>query len=144
MVFLRDHWYAAGFPDEVSRSLLDRKFIGEDVLLYRREDGSPVALDNRCAHRRLPLSLGRLVGDTVECGYHGLCYDANGVCIKIPGQTTVPDVRLRTYPLVERHNYLWIWMGDPARADLDLIPDFSRLDSPDAGLTRIQLKPECH
>jgi phenylpropionate dioxygenase-like ring-hydroxylating dioxygenase large terminal subunit len=92
----------------------------------------------------LPLSLGRLVGDAVECGYHGLCYDSSGACIKVPGQPTVPDVRLRTYPLVERHRYLWIWMGDPARADPGLIPDFSRLDSPDAGLTRIRLKPECH
>jgi len=143
-MFLRDHWYAAGFSDEVGRSLLDRKFLGEDVLLYRREDGAPVALENRCAHRRLPLSLGRLVGNAVECGYHGLVYDATGACIKVPGQSVVPDVRLRTYPVVERHRYLWIWMGDPARADPNLIPDFSRLDSLDVSLTRIELKPECH
>jgi vanillate O-demethylase monooxygenase subunit len=143
-VFLPNHWYAAGFPDEVGRSLLARTFLDQDVVLYRRADGTPVAIENRCAHRRLPLSMGRLVGDAVECGYHGLVYDGEGRCIKIPGQASVPDVRVRRYPLVERHRYLWIWMGDPARADAALIPDFGRLDDPDAGVTRIQLKPECH
>jgi phenylpropionate dioxygenase-like ring-hydroxylating dioxygenase large terminal subunit len=143
-VFLRNHWYAAGFPDEVGRSLLARTLLGEDVLLYRREDGTPVALDNRCAHRRLPLSIGKLLGDAVQCGYHGLLYGPNGACVKIPGQASVPDVRLRTYPLVERHRYLWIWMGDPALADPGLIPDFGGLDSSEIGVTRIQLKPECH
>jgi phenylpropionate dioxygenase-like ring-hydroxylating dioxygenase large terminal subunit len=143
-VFLRNHWYAAAFPDEIGRSPLARTLLGEDVLFYRREDGTPVALDNRCAHRRLPLSMGMLVGDAVQCGYHGLLYDSTGACIKIPGQTNVPNVRLRTYPLVERHRYLWIWMGDPGLADPAKIPDFGRLDSPDVGVTRIQLKPECH
>lgn len=143
-MFLREHWYAAGFPDEVGRALLARTFLGEDVVLFRREDGTPVALEDRCAHRRLPLSLGKLLGDRVQCAYHGIEYAASGACAKIPGQDGVPDVRLRAYPLVERHRYLWIWMGDPARADPSLIPDFGALDAPEAGVTRIQLKPECH
>ncbi|HUA54970.1 MAG TPA: aromatic ring-hydroxylating dioxygenase subunit alpha [Candidatus Sulfotelmatobacter sp.] len=143
-MFLRNHWYAAGFPDEIGRTLLARTLLGEDVLFYRRADGAPVALENRCAHRRLPLSMGALVGDAVQCGYHGLEYDHTGACIKIPGQHGAPNVRLRAYPLVERHRYLWIWMGDPALADPSLIPDFSRLDAPDVGVTRIQLKPDCH
>jgi phenylpropionate dioxygenase-like ring-hydroxylating dioxygenase large terminal subunit len=143
-MFLRNHWYAAGFPDEIGRSLLGRTFLGDDVLLFRREDGTPIALENRCAHRRLPLTMGKLVGDAVQCGYHGLLYDHAGACIKIPGQASVPNVRLRAYPLVERHRYVWIWMGDPAAADPALIPDFSRLDSPDVGVTRIQLRPDCH
>lgn len=143
-MFLRNHWYAAGFPDEVGRTLLARTFLGEDVLLYRTQAGQAVALENRCAHRRLPLSLGRLVGDDVECGYHGLVYDCSGACIRIPGQSQVPDVRLRRYPVVERHRYLWIWMGEPDAADPALIPDFGRLDAPEVGITRIQLKPDCH
>jgi vanillate O-demethylase monooxygenase subunit len=143
-MFLRNQWYAAGFIDDVGRGLLARTFLGEDVLLYRREDGAPVAIENRCAHRRLPLSMGRLVGDAVECGYHGLLYGADGRCLKVPGQASVPDVRVRRYPLVERHRYLWIWMGDPAEADAALIPGFDRLDDPDVGITRIALKPQCH
>ena len=143
-MFLRNHWYAAGFADEIGRSLVARTILGDDLLFYRREDGSPVALDNRCAHRRLPLSMGVLIGDAVQCGYHGLLYGSDGACVSIPGQTNVPDIRLRSYPLIERHRYLWIWMGDPARADPALLPDFARLENPDVGLTRIRLKPECH
>jgi vanillate O-demethylase monooxygenase subunit len=143
-VFLPNHWYAAGFPDEVGRALLARTFLGQDVVLYRTQAGTPVAMEDRCAHRRLPLSMGRLVDDAIECGYHGLVYDATGACIKIPGQATVPAVCVRRYPVIERHRYLWIWMGDPAHADPGLIPDFGRLDDPDAGVTRIKLRPDCH
>ena len=84
-MFLRDCWYAAGFSEEVGRDFLARTSLNEDVVIFRREDGTPVALENRCAHRRLPLSMGKLIGDTVECGYHGLLYDCDGACIKIPG-----------------------------------------------------------
>ena len=143
-MFLPNHWYAAGFPDEVGRHLFARTLLGEDVLLYRCEDGTPVALENRCAHRRLPLSMGKLLGDAVQCGYHGLLYDPKGACVKIPGQASVPDMHLRNYPVVERHRYLWIWIGDRALADPGLIPNFGGLDSPEIGVTRIELKPQCN
>ena len=71
----------------------------------------------------MPLSLGRLEGDTLRCGYHGLRFDARGRCVEIPGQTQIPpDAAIRAYPLVERFNWVWIWMGDPKRADPALIP----------------------
>src|SRR5512134_1088063 len=127
-MFLRNAWYAAGFSDEFGRALLARTFLSEAVVLYRTEDGRPVAFEDRCAHRRLPLSMGRLVGDEIECGYHGLVYDCSGTCVKIPGQPRAsipPGARVRSYPVVDRHHYLWIWMGDPARADATLIPDYS-------------------
>lgn len=117
-MFLRDYWYAAGFSEEVGRDFLARTYLNEDVVIFRKEDGTPVALENRCAHRRLPLSMGKLIGDTVECGYHGLLYDCEGACIKIPGQDRIPrGTAVRSYPIVDRHRYLWIWMGDPGRAD---------------------------
>src|SRR5260221_9240687 len=103
-MFLRNHWYVAAFDDEVGRTLLARTILGEDLVLFRQVDGGIVALEDRCAHRRLPLSAGRLIGDTVECGYHGLVYDACGSCTKIPGQvlgSSAPQVR--AYPAVERH-----------------------------------------
>ena len=78
-MFLRDYWYAAGFSEEVGRDFLARTYLNEDVVIFRKEDGTPVALENRCAHRRLPLSMGKLIGDTLECGYHGLLYDCEGV-----------------------------------------------------------------
>ena len=84
--------------------------------------------------------------DQLECGYHGLVYDCTGNCVKIPGQSPEsipPGARVRSYPVVDRHFYLWIWMGDPARADPALIPDFSALEAPGVGRHRIKLHLLC-
>lgn len=144
-MFLRNYWYAAAFPEDVGRRLLARTFLNESVVLFRLEDGTPVALEDRCAHRRLPLSLGRLMGDTVQCGYHGLVYDCTGACIKIPGEKQVPKgTHVRCFPIAERYRYLWLWMGDPERADESLIPDYSRIVEPGWATTRIQLRLECN
>lgn len=91
--------------------------------------------------------MGRLVDDQVECGYHGLVYDSTGSCVKIPGQSSesIPlGARVPTYPVVDRHYYLWIWMGDTTLADPGLIPDFSALDAPGVGLHRIKLHLLCN
>ena len=142
-MFLKDNWYVAGFPDEFDQKLVARIFLNENVVLFRASDGAMVALEDRCAHRRLPLSLGTLENDTVVCGYHGLVYDCTGKCIKVPGQERIPrGARVRSYPVVDRHGYVWIWMGDPKLADEALIPDFSRLTDPSLGRHRIGLNIE--
>ena len=94
-MFLRNAWYAAGFSDEFGRNLLARTFLNEAVVIFRTQDGKAIAIEDRCAHRRLPLSMGRLIGDQVQCGYHGLVYDCSGRCVKIPGQTakSIPPAR---------------------------------------------------
>jgi phenylpropionate dioxygenase-like ring-hydroxylating dioxygenase large terminal subunit len=146
-MFVRNAWYAAGFSDEFGRHLLARTYLGEAVVIYRTGDGKPVAFEDRCAHRRLPLSMGRLIDDRVECGYHGLVYDCTGACVKIPGQSreSIPTgARVRTYPLIDRHFYLWIWMGDPALADPRLIPDFGVLAAPGVDRHRIKLHLSCN
>ena len=112
-MFLRNYWYAAGFPEELGREFLARTLLNENVVMFRKEDGTPIALENRCAHRRVPLSLGRLIGDTLECGYHGLQYDCSGKCTKIPGQDRIsPKVAVRAFPLAEKYHFLWILMVD--------------------------------
>ena len=139
-MFLENFWYVAGFPDEFDRKLVARTFLCQDIVLFRTSDGAMVAFEDRCAHRRLPLSLGRLDNDTVMCGYHGLIYDRTGTCIKVPGQKRIPKgARVRSYPVVDRHGYVWIWMGDPESADESTIPDFSRLTDPSLGRHRIAL-----
>ncbi|WP_313802211.1 aromatic ring-hydroxylating dioxygenase subunit alpha [Sphingobium sp.] len=135
--FVRDEWYVAALSSEIDRRLQDRKILGIGVLLYRCEDGTAVALHNRCPHRSFPLSSGKLVGDTVTCGYHGLAFGSDGRCIAVPSQSTVPKgLGTPAYPLVERALFLWIWMGDPAHADPATIPDHHWLSDPDhAGFT---------
>lgn len=130
--FVPNEWYVAALSGEIGRSLRDRQILGVGVLLYRREDGTPVALRNRCPHRSFPLSHGTIVGDTVVCGYHGLTFAADGRCVAVPSQGVVPDpLRTPAYPLVERAPFLWIWMGDPAEADPAAIPDHHWLSAPD-------------
>jgi phenylpropionate dioxygenase-like ring-hydroxylating dioxygenase large terminal subunit len=136
-VFLRNSWYVAAWDREVSRTPLSRMFLGEPVVLYRREDGMPVALEDRCCHRHLPLSKGRVEGDDLRCGYHGLRFDASGRCVEIPGQASIPpQARVRCYPVIERYHWIWIWMGDPARADPARIPNWWWADHPQWAFSR--------
>jgi vanillate O-demethylase monooxygenase subunit len=128
--YLRNAWYAAAWSQEVGRQLLRRVIMDEAIVFFRKEDGTAVALSNRCAHRFGPLHLGKLEADTVSCPYHGLRYDASGRCVFNPnGNQLVPSgARLRTFSLVERYGILWIWPGDPARANADHIPELSYLE----------------
>jgi vanillate O-demethylase monooxygenase subunit len=131
-MYMRNCWQVAGFPGEIGTTPLARSIIDEPVVLYRTADGEAVALEDRCPHRLAPLSLGRVTGNEIQCGYHGLCFDRDGVCVRVPGQDTVPaKAQVRKYPLVERHRLVWIWMGDTARADPTLIPDYWWLDHKD-------------
>jgi phenylpropionate dioxygenase-like ring-hydroxylating dioxygenase large terminal subunit len=125
-------WYVAAWDHEVGRSLLARTIGGKRLVLYRRQDDKPVALEDACWHRLAPLSLGRIDGDAVVCPYHGLKFNSVGRCIYMPSQDTInPAATVRTYPLVQRHRYIWIWLGDPAQADPDKIPDLHWNDHPD-------------
>lgn len=136
-MFLRNSWYAAAWDREVGRAPLARTLLNDPILFYRRDDGTPVALEDRCCHRHVPLSKGTIEGDDVRCGYHGLRFDPAGICVEIPGQASIPhDARIRSYPVVERWNLLWIWMGDPARADKAAIPDWWWCDHPDWTVAR--------
>ena len=133
-MFLRNYWYVAASDHEVERRPVGRIILGEPIVFYRLEDGTPVALEDRCAHRHLPLSMGKLVGDTLQCHYHGLRYDKTGTCVRVPGQDLIPrSARVKCYPVVERYHWLWIWMGDPALADPDKITDFHWFDDPNWG-----------
>jgi len=130
-MFLRNAWYVAANAHELGRHLLARTLLDERVVMYRREDGAPVALEDRCSHRFYPLSKGDLKGDLIACGYHGLEFDCTGKCVRVPGQADVPrGADIRRFPLIERHGLAWIWMGDPARADAAQIPDLWRHDDP--------------
>jgi phenylpropionate dioxygenase-like ring-hydroxylating dioxygenase large terminal subunit len=117
-MFLRNAWYVAAWSDEITAGPLARRILGEPVVLFRDANGTAAALLDMCCHRGAPLHIGRLVDDGIECGYHGLVFAADGRCVRIPGQDRIPDrARVRSFPLVEQDQLLWIWMGDPARAD---------------------------
>ncbi len=100
------------------------------MVFYRKGDGTPVALADRCVHRRYPLSLSHLVDDTIVCGYHGFTYDDCGSCVAAPGQKRIPrTARIPAYTIAEQDSLIWIWIGDADKADTARIPRAPWLDS---------------
>ena len=130
--FIENCWYVAAWDHELTTDgLFARTVCALPLVMWRDSAGQPVALEDRCCHRGAPLSLGRREGDGLRCLYHGLCFDAAGRCIEIPGQEHVPaKARVRAFPLVERSRWVWVWMGDPALADPTTIPDTHWLADP--------------
>lgn len=127
--FLRDSWHAVAWSEEVTDDPFAITVCGEALVLLRREDGDVSALSGICPHRFASLAKGRrMAGDRLQCPYHGLEFDAQGQCVANPHGAVPRVVKLRTYPLVERHSLLWVWMGDEERVDPALIPDFAMLE----------------
>lgn len=131
--FIRNTWYVIAWDQEVlGDTVLERTVLGTSLVVFRDGEGRPVVLDNRCPHRHAPLSLGRRVGDALQCMYHGLRFStADGRCIEVPGQDRIPPgLVARRYPAVQQHAWIWVWMGEAGRADPSLIPDTLSLQSP--------------
>ncbi len=130
--YVRNAWYAAAWSDGLADGqLIARTIMDEPIVLYRKADGSVAAIEDRCAHRFAPLSMGKIVhGDRIQCPYHGLEYDGTGACVHNPhGNKTIPPrARLKSYPAVEKHKAIWLWMGE-APADASKVPDFGVLDN---------------
>ena len=115
--FLNNAWYVAALSPDVERNLKPVKLLSQAIVLYRTQDGKAVALEDACPHRKLPLSMGRIKGDAVECGYHGLTFDCSGQCIHAPTQQRIPPFALvRSYPVRDKYGLVWVWMGEPGRA----------------------------
>jgi vanillate O-demethylase monooxygenase subunit len=138
-VLVRNAWYAAGLSEDFAVGALHGQVVAEKPLvLWRAADRRMVAFDDRCCHKRMPVSAGRfLEPDLLECAYHGLCYDVTGACVRVPSHPDgriPPQARLRPVPLIEQDGLVWVWPGDPAKADAvtpPQIPEFS-----DPGWTR--------
>lgn len=134
MAYLMNAWYVGAWSEEVgdgdllARTLLDRK-----VVLFRDGKGRLAALEDRCPHRFVPLSAGKLKEGMIICPYHGLRFDRTGACVMNPhgGGIIPPGTGVPSWPVAERHTMVWIWFGNPAQADEALIPDFAWLTSPE-------------
>lgn len=131
-IFLMNCWYVAAWDHElIDGRKLARTILEKPVVLYKGDSGKVVAFDDRCCHRGAPLSMGRIEGDDLRCMYHGMKFNPSGKCIEIPGQERIPPkLGVKSYPVVARDHLVWIWMGDPAKADESLIVDFPELREP--------------
>lgn len=132
--FIRNAWYPAAFSGEVGRTLKQRTIMDEPILLYRTQAGVAQAMWGLCPHRNYPLVEGRLVGDELQCSYHGYRFAIDGSCTRIPGQATVPSrFSQRVYPCIEKAGLVWVWMGRAEQADASLLPPLHKVGGDQAG-----------
>jgi phenylpropionate dioxygenase-like ring-hydroxylating dioxygenase large terminal subunit len=131
-MFLTNCWYVAGWSTDLAPgATVARTFLGKPVVLFRTASGTVGALEDRCCHRAMPLSRGTVCGESIRCIYHGLEYDTGGACTRIPAQEKIPpNARVRSYPLVEKHALLWIWMGEADQANPATIPGHAVHEEP--------------
>jgi phenylpropionate dioxygenase-like ring-hydroxylating dioxygenase large terminal subunit len=114
-----DYWYPLAWSDEVKTGkTVGRQFAGEPIVLYRGKSGKVFALEDRCAHRQVPLRLGVVQDDQLKCGYHGWTYDCSGRCVDVPylGKERLPN-GVRGYPVQEIDGLIFAFMGNPALAE---------------------------
>jgi phenylpropionate dioxygenase-like ring-hydroxylating dioxygenase large terminal subunit len=128
-MFIKNGWYIGATTSDVTTAPIQRFVCNEPIALYRTGSGQAAALADRCVHRRLPLSKGRVIGDRLQCGYHGFQYDCAGKCVMVPGQDNIPRrAAVHSYPVVEKFGWVWIWMGEARLADEANLPQMPGLD----------------
>jgi phenylpropionate dioxygenase-like ring-hydroxylating dioxygenase large terminal subunit len=145
-MYIRDNWYVAAWSSELAADVpLGRRILDEPIVMFRTAGGA-VAIEDRCLHRGMPLSLGgRIENDGIQCPYHGMEFDGSGACRKIPGQEHIPaGARLRSFPLAERDGTLWIWPGDPDAADPAAIPAYPQHAADGYAFRKTMLTVHCN
>jgi len=131
-MYAKSTWYVACMPGEIDNDRpLGRTICDERMVFFRDSEGRVAALEDFCPHRGAPLSLGRVQEGHLVCGYHGLAMGCEGKAVSMPAQRTGPFPSIRTYPVVERYGFVWVWPGDAARADPAIIPRLEWAESPE-------------
>jgi phenylpropionate dioxygenase-like ring-hydroxylating dioxygenase large terminal subunit len=132
--YLKNAWYAAAYSDEVADAPFARKLLDQDMVIFRSNDNTLAMLEDRCPHRFAPLSAGKIVGDALQCPYHGLQFDGSGACIHNPhmkGGGPLKAASVNSWPVMEKYGIIWCWPGDPESATEEALPTIGFLERPD-------------
>ncbi|MGI4802711.1 MAG: Rieske 2Fe-2S domain-containing protein, partial [Janthinobacterium lividum] len=140
-----DHWYPVAWSPELKDKPLAVRWAGEPIVLVRPKTGPVYALEDRCAHRQVPLSLGVVAEAGIRCGYHGWTYNSAGACVDVPylGKGKLPN-GVRTYPCREVEGLIFVFPGDPALADTVPFPALGRVADPAFKTRRFGREVGCH
>jgi phenylpropionate dioxygenase-like ring-hydroxylating dioxygenase large terminal subunit len=118
---LKNHWYLICPAKEIKDQMIAKTILGEKIIIFRDEDGALIALEDRCCHRNVQLSLGYLKKGRAVCGYHGWEYNGKGECVKIPSQLSdakiPPTAKVKSYPILDFNKWVWIFLGDPHQSE---------------------------
>ncbi len=116
-MFPKNAWYVACTPDEIDDKPLGRTICNEKIVFYRGSGSQVAAVEDFCPHRGAKLSLGFVCEGNLVCGYHGLVMGCDGRTVSMPGQRVQGFPKIRTYPVVEKYGFVWVWPGDADEAD---------------------------
>ena len=132
-----DNWYAVEHDARVPAGhVVEVKFWGRSIAVFRGTDGTLRALENRCAHRHVKLSLGQVTGCTLTCAYHGWSYDSNGRLVDVPHELFGREfgrIKIVSYPVRSRYGLIWLFPGNAALAERTPMPEIPELGDPRAG-----------
>ena len=142
-----DYWYPLARSGDVKPGrTIGRTFAGEPIAIIRAESGRIFALEDRCAHRQVPLSKGNVCGEQVQCCYHGWTYDAAGNCVNVPyvGKSEIMPKGVRGYPCREEYGLVFVFPGDADKVDDAQFPDVPTWHDPKYKTRYLDRKVDCH
>lgn len=132
MKYVRNAWYVAGWSSEFDDTLTRVIILEQAMVMFRASNGCVTALEDQCPHRLLPLSKGKRIGDDIQCGYHGMTFNCEGRCVRVPGQDNIPSTAfVKRFSVQEKHNIVFVWMGEADQADTSKLFDLPQLTSDD-------------
>jgi phenylpropionate dioxygenase-like ring-hydroxylating dioxygenase large terminal subunit len=141
-----DFWYPVAWSRElVAGKALGTQFAGDPIVLVRPKTGPVFALEDRCAHRQVPLHGGVVDGAAIRCGYHGWTYDQTGACTDVPylGKCKLPN-GVRSYPCREAGGLIFIFPGDKALAETVPFPALNAAHDSAYRTRRFGREVKCH
>lgn len=129
-MFLKNAWYVACQAHEITDKPLGRKICNESMAFYKNAEGRVSAVQDFCPHRGAPLSLGRVCNGQLVCGYHGLVMGCDGLVVNMPGHQVRNFEPIKSYAVIERYGFVWVWPGDQSKVDPAQMPVFDWFDNP--------------
>jgi len=110
---LMDYWYPIAFSSKLEESdtMIPFELFGQPWVLFRDEFGNPACVQDECAHRACPLSIGKVVDGRISCPYHGWKYNGTGSCVKMPSTVYIQGIAVNTLPSLEKDGFIWVWPG---------------------------------
>ena len=142
-----DYWYPVARSKDLKKgNMRGVSFAGEPILLVRTESGDLFALEDRCAHRQVPLHAGVLKGEVVQCGYHCWTYDRSGQCVNVPylsKDKTLPN-GVHAYPCREAYGLIFVFPGQSSKATQVPFPAVPTFSDPEYKTRYLDRRVECH
>lgn len=142
-----DFWYPLARSRDVKPGkAVGKTFAGEPIVLVRPQNGDVYALEDRCAHRQVPLHLGVVRGSKLQCSYHCWTYNREGHCVTVPyldENQTLPN-GVRSYPTREAYGFIYVFPGDPAKAETAAFPDVPTFARSEYKTRTLDRRINCH